>query len=109
MDYTAQIQIWRCENTTFYIGPIKASIFVHESKKCSFTIACAQFRCRGLYDSQLYMYTPNDPIIESSGRLTFAPYNFQYNLLYEHSLAADLIGDFMDEEGNRQTKINKWS
>ena len=45
------------------------------------------------------VYTPNDPIVESSSGLTFAPYNFKYPLLHEHSLAADLVGEFTDDDG----------
>ena len=40
LDHTAQIQCDRVENCTFYIGPIKASIFVRNSKNCKFAIAC---------------------------------------------------------------------
>lgn len=99
LDHTAQIQMDRCENCTFFIGPIKASIFVRSSKNCKFTIACAQFRCRELYNSSLYLYTPNDPIVESSKGLTFAPFNFKYGMLYAHTLKADLLGDFVDDDG----------
>jgi hypothetical protein len=31
-----------------------------------------------LENSILYLYTPNDPIVESSSGLTIAPYNFRY-------------------------------
>lgn len=109
LDHTAQIQVDRAENCTFYIGPIKASIFVRNSKNCKFTIACSQFRCRDLYSSELFLYTPNDPIIESSSGLAFAPYNFKYGLLHAHTLKADLLGDFVDDDGVTQKKINKWA
>lgn len=108
LDRTAQIQVDRCENTTFYIGPIKASIFVRSSKNCKFTVACSQFRCRELHGAELYLYTPNDPIIESSSGLKFAPFNFKYGLLHAHAQAADLLGEFVDDEGVTQKKMNKW-
>ena len=78
LDHTAQITIDRCKNTTFYIGPIKASIFVRNCENCKIIVSCSQFRCRELIDSEIYLYAPNDPIIESSSNLTFSPYNFKY-------------------------------
>lgn len=33
------------------------------------------------YSSTVFLYTPNDPIIESSKSLKFAPYNVAYPLL----------------------------
>ena len=72
---------------------------MRNSTKCTFTIACAQFRCRELTDSKLFLYTPNDPIIESSSGLKFGPFNFKYDHLYEHTLKADLLGEFVDDDG----------
>jgi len=47
----------------------------------------------------IYVFTPNDPIVESSSNLTFAPYNMKYPYLYQHAKAANLLGTFIDEEG----------
>lgn len=55
------------------------------------------------------MYTPNDPIVESSSNLTFAPYNLKYKYLKEHADLADLVGTFVDDDGITQTKVNKWN
>ena len=60
-------------------------------------------------NSQLFLYTPNDPIVESSSCLTISPYNFKYPLLEKHALAADLVGEFTDDDGVIQTKVNHWS
>ena len=93
-----QISVDRCEGCTFFIGPIKASIFLRDCKDCKVHVACAQFRCRDLYDSSVYLYAANDPVIESSNNLTFYPYDMTYPKLREHALAAELK---VDE--------NKWS
>ena len=45
----------------------------------------------------VYLYALNDPIIESSSNLTFAPYNVAYPLLDEH---AKTVGF--------DTSVNKW-
>ena len=78
LDHTAQIQVDRCKNTKFFIGPIKSSIFIRNCDNCEVTVCCSQFRCRDLTNSKVFLYTPNDPIVESSHHLTFAPYNFKY-------------------------------
>ena len=44
LDHTAQIQVDRCKNTKFYIGPIKSSIFIRNCDKCEVTVCCSQFR-----------------------------------------------------------------
>ena len=60
-------------------------------------------------NSKLFLYTPNDPIVESSSGLTIAPYNFKYPYLEQHAVAADLVGEFKDDDGVVQTKVNHWS
>ncbi len=90
-------------------GPIKASIFVRDCDNCEITVSCSQFRCRNLTNSRLNIYTPNDPIIESSYALTFAPFNFKYPQLLKHSYLACLVGNFVDDEGQTHQKVNKWS
>jgi protein XRP2 len=99
LDHTAQIQVDRCKNTKFFIGPIKSSIFIRNCDNCEVTVCCSQFRCRDLTNSKVFLYTPNDPIVESSHHLTFAPYNFKYPLLEEHSNKANILGEFTDDDG----------
>jgi len=109
LDHSAQITVDRCKGTKFFIGPVKASVFFRDCSDCQITVACAQFRCRDLRDSVIYLYTPNDPIIESSSALSFAPFNLKYPLLESHSTKANIIGESKDEDGNIQKKVNKWN
>ena len=60
-------------------------------------------------NSKLFLFTPNDPIVESSSGLTIGPYNFKYPYLQEHAVAADLVGEFTDDDGVVQKKVNHWS
>jgi protein XRP2 len=99
----------RCSNTKFYLGPVKASIFFRNCSDCEISVSCSQFRCRDLENSVIFLYTPNDPIVESSSGLIFAPYNFTYPFLQEQALAADLVGEFTDDDGIIQKKVNHWS
>jgi protein XRP2 len=41
LDHTAQIQVDRCNNCRFFIGPIKASIFVRNCDSCEITVCCS--------------------------------------------------------------------
>lgn len=84
LDHTSQITVDRCEDTNFFIGPVKGSIFFRDCKNCKISVACNQFRCRDLYDSTVYMYTTGDPVIESSNNIKIAPYNLAYPKLGEH-------------------------
>ena len=97
MDHTAQIQIDKCTNTKFFIGPIKGSIFVRDCKDCEISVACSQFRTRDLYNSKVYLFVDNEPCIESSNKLEFGPYNFCYPGIKEHAKTTGL-----------KTEINKW-
>jgi protein XRP2 len=109
LDHTAQVTVDRCKNTKFYIGPIKASVFFRNCKDCEITVCCSQFRCRDLVNTKVYVYTPNDPIVESSSNLTFAPYNLRYPFLKEHSDSAVITGTFVDDDGITVTKTNHWN
>ena len=109
LDHTAQLQVDRCYGTKFFIGPIKSSIFLRNCKNCEITVSCSQFRCRDLEDSKIFLYTCNDPIVESSSNLIFAPYNFEYPYLENHAKSANLLGTFINEENQEEIKVNKWS
>ena len=100
LEYTAQISVNRCKNTKFYIGPVKGSIFFIDCEDCEITVCASQFRCRDLHNSKVFLYTPNDPIIESASNLIFAPYNLSYPYLKNHAESASLIGEFVDDAGN---------
>lgn len=109
LDHSAQITVDRCHDTKFFVGPIKASIFYRDCTNCEITVSCCQFRCRDLKDSTVNLYTPNEPIVESSSNITFAPYNFKYPLLEEHSKLANLQGEYKDDDGKVCKKFNRWN
>ena len=60
-------------------------------------------------NTKVFVYTPNDPIVESSSNITFAPFNMRYPFLKEHSDAANITGDFVDDDGKTVTKTNHWN
>jgi len=40
-DWIASINVDKCTNCKFFIGPIKGSIFFRDSKDCELTVACS--------------------------------------------------------------------
>ena len=97
----------RCVNTTFYIGPIGGSIFFRDCSDCTIHVACSQFRCRDLYKTTIYLYAANDPVIESSDSLVFAPYNLTYPEQRQHAANANLkIGKSLNKSYLMQMRIN---
>lgn len=83
-------------------------MFFRNCEDCDITVCCSQFRCRDLVSSRVNLYTPNDPIVESSTDLTFGPFNLKYPLLQQHSDKADLTGSFTDDDEKMQVKYNHW-
>ena len=73
-----------------FIGPIKSSIFIRDCENCIIHVACQQFRCRDFNNSTVYLYAMNDPVIEASSGLIFAPYNVVYQGLGEQAAKAEL-------------------
>ena len=41
--------------------------------------------------------------------MVFAPYNFRYPELGRHADLAALVGEFKDDDGVTQTRVNKWN
>merc|ERR1712060_876233 len=109
-DHTAQVTVDRCNGCTFIVGPIKGSIFLRNCDNCTVHVACQQFRCRDFTNSSIYLYAANDPIIEASSGLKFAPFNIGYPKLNEHAVSAsndtenkwELVFDFSDQQGENK-------
>jgi len=80
-----------------FIGPVTASIFIRDCENLTVHVACQQFRCRDFKDSTVYLYAMNDPVIEASSGLKFAPFNAAWHGLAEQAEKAGLV-----------PAINKW-
>lgn len=96
-DQSAAINMDKCKNCTMFIGPVTSSIFIRDCENCVIHVACQQFRCRDFTDSTIYLYSMNDPVIEASSGLKFAPYNLMYAGL-----------DQQAEKAGLNTDVNKW-
>ena len=78
LDHIAEITVDRCNGCTFFIGPVKSSIFVRTCNDIKMTVACSQFRSRDIKNGTFNIFTCNDTIIESSSDLVFGPFNMKY-------------------------------
>jgi protein XRP2 len=87
----------QCKDSTIIVGPVAGSIFVRDCENCTVYVACQQFRCRDLKNCTIYLYAMNDPVIEASSGLTFAPFNLGYPKLREQARTANL-----------DISINRW-
>jgi hypothetical protein len=56
----------------------------------------------------MFLYTTNEPVVESSTNLTFGPYNFKYPHLKQHSELLQLVGVWKDDDGQIKTRENLW-
>jgi len=69
------------------------SIFVRDCTDCVFTIACKQLRTRDCKNCTFYLYSKTEPIIETSSKMSFAPFNGAFPGHKEAMLNANLIPD----------------
>jgi len=104
LDHAAQITVDYCTNTRFVIGPVDGPVFLRNCTGCTVTVACRQLRTRECVDCDVYLYcATKSPIIESSSRMRFHPFDAAWPGLTAQFAAAklnpavnhnDLIYDF---------------
>ena len=116
LDWSSQVTIDACNACRILIGPVDGSIMVRESVSMHISAVCRQLRCRDCSDCVLRLFTLG-PVIESSQRMTFGPWNAAYPQLSRQFSAARLdpaaenlwhtVHDFNDPE-NRLQPANWW-
>ena len=84
-DHSSSIDISGCMNTKFYLGPIKGKLTISDCKDCEIAVPCGQLLCTKVQNTKIYLFCATDPNIEHSNHLVFAPYNFNYPQLAEHT------------------------
>ena len=72
-----------CENCKIVVGPIEGSLFVRTSKNCEISVISHQVRFRDCENIKIFTYCPNDPVVESSFNIYFAPFNAYFPHLKE--------------------------
>ena len=78
MDFSDQVLVDGVENCQILIGPSSDSVFLRNVSNCTLFIACKQFRCRDCTSCTVSLYSMTEPVVESSSRIHFCPYNAAY-------------------------------
>ena len=84
LDYSAAVTIDDCTNCEFVLGPVESSVFIRTSKDCTCSFVCRQFRSRDIERCRVKLFCATRPIIESSSRVDFGCYDFNYQSLGMH-------------------------
>ena len=80
-----------CINCKLILGPCDGSIFIRTSKNCSISVIAKQLRFRDCDNMNIYTYCPSDPVIETSKRMNFAPFNAFFPKLKELFVKANFV------------------
>jgi hypothetical protein len=78
------LHITNSDNCKILTGPVQRSVFIDDSHKCSYVIACQQLRIHSTKECHLYIHVTSRTIIEDCNELRFAPYNWDYPQLNDH-------------------------
>eukprot|EP01028_Stygiella_incarcerata_P002943 TRINITY_DN15627_c0_g1_i1.p2 TRINITY_DN15627_c0_g1~~TRINITY_DN15627_c0_g1_i1.p2 ORF type:complete len:940 (-),score=264.97 TRINITY_DN15627_c0_g1_i1:3054-5615(-) len=100
LDHMAAFTIDEAYDTQMVIGPTNGSVFLRQCENCVISVACAQFRCRDCKNCVIYLYAMNEPIVETSTEMRFAPWNVAYEGQRTHFDKAGL-----DPTDNKWDKI----
>ncbi|CAK9019500.1 Protein XRP2 [Durusdinium trenchii] len=89
LDYIATSFVDDCQDCRIYIGPVETSVFVRNCSNCS-PSAGQQYRCRDCQDCNIALFCGTEPIIESSQKMQFACFDFNYFSLRGQMASAGL-------------------
>ena len=90
LDHCAQVTIDDCVGCTIVIGPCADSVFARDCRDCTFHAVCQQWRTRDCADCRLYVWVPNEPVIEGCSGMEIGAWNVAYPRLRAHFQSADL-------------------
>ncbi|KXJ12334.1 protein XRP2 [Exaiptasia diaphana] len=89
-DHSATITVDDCTGCSFFLGPIKGSVYFRDCKDCKVVVACQQFRTRDCKKMEIFLCCATQPIIESSSGMKFGCFQFYYPELEEQFKAASI-------------------
>ena len=87
LDWSVQVVVDSCRRCRILIGPVDGSLMMRNCHEVDVSAVCRQLRCRECADCALLLFT-HGPIIESSTRMRFGPWNGAYPGLGAHLAAA---------------------
>ncbi|NXT73170.1 TBCC1 protein, partial [Zapornia atra] len=79
------VTIEKCQNSTFVLGPVQASVHVHSCDNVRVIVVCHRLSLAATAGSAFYILTPTQPLILSGNRaISFAPFHTHYPMLEDH-------------------------
>jgi hypothetical protein len=80
LDPCDQVQIADCVDCRVVVGPCVGSLFLMDSKNCTFAVAAKQVRLRDVVDSELRVFAPTSEclVLEASKGLRIGPWDVAY-------------------------------
>lgn len=109
LDITDCISIDDCDDCTFVIGPCESAVRIGTTTNSRFIVSCQQFRTRDCKDLDVMIHIhAGQPIIESSTKIRFGAFDYNYFGLEGHFGEAGMepwnsewsnIHDFNDTKG----------
>jgi len=98
LDHCDQVTVDDCKNCRIFVGPCNGSFFLRNCHNCHVTVACRQFRTVDCSNCTIRLYCATaDPIIETSSKMLFLPFNAWY---------PGLAGQF--KAANLNPEVNYW-
>mmetsp|Transcript_37368 Transcript_37368/g.62898 ORF Transcript_37368/g.62898 Transcript_37368/m.62898 type:complete len:440 (+) Transcript_37368:188-1507(+) len=82
--------IHRVQNCHIYTGPVRGAMLIEDVRACTVMVAAHQIRIHGAVESDFYLHSRSNPIVEHCTGVRFAPYNMYYTGLRTHKRAAGL-------------------
>jgi len=113
-DHINTVTIDDCKNCKMFIGPTKGAIFLRDCSDCVLVVACGQFRTRDCRNIETFLCCSTQPIIESTVKIRFSCFQYNYPELEDHFIQANLspynnfwwnIHDFTPVPGQKNWSI----
>ncbi|XP_010124053.1 PREDICTED: TBCC domain-containing protein 1, partial [Chlamydotis macqueenii] len=79
------VTIEKCQNSTFVLGPVQASVHVHSCDNVRVIVVCHRLSLSSTTGCTFYVLTPTQPLILLGNQaVSFAPFHTHYPMLEDH-------------------------
>ncbi|KFU83668.1 TBCC domain-containing protein 1, partial [Chaetura pelagica] len=79
------VTIEKCRNSTFVLGPVQASVHVHNCDNVKVIVVCHRLSLSSTTGCTFYILTPTQPLLLPGNQaVSFAPFHTHYPMLEDH-------------------------
>lgn len=89
-DYTEQLTITGCKNTTIRCGPCSGICTISQCSSCMIAVAAYACIVTASSDVIVFLYSSSEPEVQDCSKISFAPYNLAYPRLREQFQLSNL-------------------